>query len=214
MNLQPAQGLDAAGTFAKMVSSDDSKIYVTGFDGKQHLLGHGVRFSIAPNTWWNSAFCDERSWRITVVPNVSGRTPSNTLTQPVILFQTNSFSSGTCRQVPGTITTTRVRQQVNLFTGDAPSAFTPADPYFNSPLTVPSVDKPGLMALPPDSSSLNGSFAGRGLYGDYILVFPTCDASNQCGSDSGYTAANLAKLTDVAIRIDFVAATNVPNNPN
>jgi len=209
MKIEPMRDADdptkivknSAQVFNDLLTSDAGKIY-TGTGANRHLLGHGIRFSIQPDQW-NNLYCDERIWRVTPLPAVTGGVPNS---NAVVLFQSNSFGSQSCTDTHP-VTMTLLRPNANLMSGDAPVDFTVPPPMFGTPITVPTTLTDAQIRALPDGSGLDASDAGRGLYGDYIFVFPACDSAARC--TNGYTDAKLKGVTDVTIRFDLVYAGNV-----
>jgi hypothetical protein len=185
--LTPEQALQ------QFLVSDASKIY----DANNVFRGHGIRFTVTPGDFTLTS-CAERLWRI--LPSIQidgGLTQTN-----VTITQANAFGSQACQQPFGTVLRTRVQPSQSLVVGDTPidlgtpSAFTPMNVDAKIGMT-----REDLRNLP---ESDNAGLAGRGLYGDYILLFP----SNAAGT-TGFTPAVLSRIKDVLIRFDFVEETNV-----
>jgi hypothetical protein len=110
--------------------------------------------------------------------------------------------------------TTRFQPTSNLITGMGPTQFlTPLDFTSLQVALAPSTmnTRQALKDLPLGGGS---SFAGRGLYGDYILLFPKWTTS-QCTKDTqghltqcpGWTEEAASSLQDVLIRFEIVDAT-------
>jgi hypothetical protein len=214
------------------MASDSSKIYDAT---TSEYLGRGIRFTLSPGDWAGS-MCAERMWRI--VPQV---VDEMAMTQPdhsnVVLMQRNSFGSQmcetaqtcttgsdcasggcnanhTCVPVLGTLVTTRFQPTSNLITGAGSTQFLPPGAFtsIQVPLAPSTVNtRQELKDIPLGGGS---SFAGRGLYGDYILLFPkaphgTCsrDTQGRLVECTDWTDDAVASLQDVLIRFEIVNAT-------
>jgi hypothetical protein len=208
MKIQPVQDPTNPATILKspkqvfndLLRSDAAKIY-TGTGANRHLLGYGIRFSIVPDQW-NNLYCDERIWRVTPLPAVDGGVPNS---NAVVLFHSNSFGGQSCTDAHP-VTMTRLRPNANLMSGDATVDFSVPPAMFGTPITVPTTLTAAEIHELPAGNGLDASDAGRGLYGDYIFVFPVCDPTAGC--TDGYTDDKLKAVTDVTIRFDVVYAAN------
>ena len=180
--------------------SDASKIY-----GANHqLIGHGIRFSIRPD-FWNGNVCAERMSR--VVPLVSHSLPAIPAHPELLLIQDNAFASQQCGAPAGSLAITRVGAMTNLVTDDASTAFAPLATSTSmlvslAPSTVTSRETLADLPFGPPSG-----FAGRGIYGNYTLVFPTDPTPCTAGGCSGWSDDAVAKLNDVLFRFEIVDGT-------
>jgi hypothetical protein len=192
--------LSPTAVFQAFLKSDASKIYDK--DGK--LKGRGIRFSVRPD-FWNARICAERMWR--VVPLVN-HTLSRIPAQPeLVLIQNNAFASQTCGLSPGQLRLTRVGASTNLVTDDVSAAFTPPAESSQmvvslAPSTVTSREQ--LRDLPFGDAS---GFAGRGLYGDYTLLFPADPNACTPSGCSGWSDDAVAQVTDILVRFEVVDGT-------
>ncbi|HEY0986862.1 MAG TPA: hypothetical protein VGD80_07415, partial [Kofleriaceae bacterium] len=180
--------------FRRLLTSDATKVYRDGV-----YLGHGVRFSLRPMPW-SQTFCAERIWRITTALQIGALPDGGELNNPVlVLAQDNAFASQQCRATErGAMHVARVTPFRNLLVGDAPPAFTASPP--DTPMSVDglkSMTRASLEALP---EGRHPGFAGRGVYGEYILLFPS----------EQFTPEWLSVVRDVLIRFDLVEVTNAP----
>ncbi|HEY2985802.1 MAG TPA: hypothetical protein VGJ38_16720 [Jatrophihabitantaceae bacterium] len=179
--------------------------------------------------------CAERIWRITpVTVDDNSLRPNDS---SLMLLQENAFGSqdcftsgicvqnedcesgfcrrdNTCGPAPDGVLRTRFQPAANLVTGIGPTSFqSPA--LFTSMALVQAPtevhDLIQLQALPRDESPQ--PFTGRGLYANYILLFPrntgTCshDAIGNPTQCPGWTEERMRTVKDVLIRFDIVHAT-------
>lgn len=159
-------------------------------DANHNVIGHGIRFSLKPDSW-TELNCAERIVRLQ--PSVQLDNPPSQ--HQVVLYQDNAFGSQSCAGGAGDVTVTRAEGSSNLLAGDsttfsAPSAFTPIT--LDGP---PNLDPESLRAL---GQSNNAGLAGRGLYGNYLLLFP----------GQTWTDAELSSVKDVLLRFDITEATH------
>lgn len=187
--------------FRALLASDASKIY----DQDGRFLGRGIRFSIKPDQAMAHS-CNERVWRVT--PSVQIELPQDLAAPSVVLAAANAFGSQQCGAAPGSVHLARVQPSDALLVDDSlidlpdprPFSTTNLQAFINMPRTTLRT-----LSFPSDDPS---AFAGRGYYGDYVLIFP--DQSDAC-SDTlclGYSADVLAKMQDVLIRFDIVEENN------
>jgi hypothetical protein len=181
------------------------------YDSNGHYLGQAIPFSLTPDHSDLVHQQGERLW------SVGGTIAGDSLSaQPggrVLLLKRNTFYS---RWYPGAgdgsaYQVGRVRPSGYLFgddpaiangTGNDPQAFAAASlaPLFNVSRTVLYDDGKASKPLAGSSDAL----AGRGLYGDYVLLFPAQDPS-----DPKYV--DLSQIEDVLLRFDYYSVTVVPN---
>jgi hypothetical protein len=221
--------MTAGEVFSVFLTSDSTKIY----DRQSgQYLGHGIRFSLRPGGWADD-LCAERLWRVTpLTSDANGKRPDNDALQ---LYQENAFGSeacggevcssndqctsgaclpnGTCR--PGGVRITRFQPTSNLITGGAQSFVPPFDMtnmFINMPASSLGNGREVLKDLPLAGPT---PFTGRGLYGNYILVFPP--SNEPCQHDTstpphatscpGWAEERLGTVNDVLLRFDVVHAT-------
>jgi hypothetical protein len=165
-------------------------------------LGQGVPFDLAPQGILEDR-CGERMWRVTATIQGDGLSDT-TPNAPILLLKSNTFSSQWCdtggADIPG-MQSSSVHPTTQLFRpGDSPvtsdaTGFTPAlmYPWFNIRRTD------FYKQTYQDGSS--EELAGRGLYGQYVLLFP------KQLLDSGFP---LEKVEDVLLRIDYLSVDNLP----
>jgi hypothetical protein len=165
-------------------------------DAKGKPIGRGIRFAIAPDTW-NTTMCDERIWRIQ--PSLQIDNPPNQHT--LLLYQDNTFGSQDCHADPGTVLVSHADPKGNLLLDDAFELPTLALPQ---PYVASNVDGPtGLdhETLKNQPQSAVATFAGRGLYSNYVLLFP----------EPLWSDDDIADVKDVLLRFDISAVTNAPH---
>jgi hypothetical protein len=188
-------GTTAEQAFKAYLQSDAAKMY----DRNGNYLGRGIRFSLNPDSWGGSEFaCAERIWRIQdslVMDN-----PPNQ--HSVELYQENTFGGQTCTGNAGDVTMSRANVSTNLLTGDA-AAYTSPSSYTSITIDgVPGLDHDGLRQQPEGDAS---GLAGRGMYGNYVLLFGKQTWPDPAlGQD--WSTGVLSHVKDVLIRIDIVDA--------
>jgi len=180
-------------------------------DDKGEYLGQGIPFTLAP-TGVLETRCGERVWRATATLQGDG-IESSAPGASVLLLKRNTFSSQYCSgKSPPTTTSTGAagagppmqvgvvhtsaqlfRPGANVDLSDA-NQFTAAllYPWFNIRKT--DFYKTGFR----DGAS--EELAGRGLYGDYILLFPKQVLDNGMALD---------KVEDVLLRLDYLSVDNL-----
>src|SRR5262249_12633380 len=105
------------------------------------------------------------------------------------------FGSQTCTSAPGDVTVTRADLSTDLLVGDTAS-FTPPSSYYATNIDGEmGLDHETLRLRPP--STISG-FAGRGLYGNFVLLFPKA----MCPDDE------IVKIKDVLLRFDITEITH------
>jgi hypothetical protein len=200
-NTTPLPGmpaLDARAVFQRYLSSDASKVYDRN---TKAYLGRGFRLSLAPDT---SAECAERIVRITSsVQTSNNAAPHSTA---VLLYQENAFGSQSCAAGETGVVFSRVQPSHNLLVDDTPVSYQEREPMLSLSIDGPANKDIDVLKTWPNDGTLGFAegFASRGLYGNYILLFPKCE-SPSC--TSGYTETILATVTDVILRFDIVFGT-------
>ena len=195
VNLPPgAPRLTKAEQLRQLLKSDASKIY----DAHHNLVGHGVRFSLRPGGFATTS-CAERIWRVTTSVQITNGVPNTFYNMG--LYQANAFASQQCQaEVRGTLTFARTRPSNNLMVGDVAADLTKPDPFDFITVNGPVDMERGPLSDMPDGghpAGFSSGFAGRGLYGEYILLFPT-----------QFTDAVIDTIEDVLIRFDFLQVGN------
>lgn len=191
--------LSSIAALREHLASDAAKIYAGG-----QYVGRGVRFSLRPPPWAQLS-CAERIWRITTALQVEGSPINNAR---LLLWQENSFASQRCRAAEhGELHVARIRPEHNLLVGDGGNH---DGSSFVRPLRFTAMETTGLGNLPREQlaalpEGLHAGFAGRGLYANYVLLFPSLQFDNP---------AFLSTVKDVLIRFDIVEVTNAGGDPN
>jgi hypothetical protein len=178
-------------------------------DSKGNYLGQGVPFTLGP-TGVLETRCGERLWRATATLQGDG-IESTAPNAQVLLLKRNTFSSQYCAgKAPTTTangTTTSPTMQVGaihtsaqLFEPGASVDLSDAEEYAAALLT------PWFNIRRTDfykTSYQDGSseeLAGRGLYGDYVLLFPKQMLDDQFALD---------RVEDVLLRLDYLSVDNL-----
>jgi hypothetical protein len=175
--------------------------YAVYADDGQYL-GQGIPFSFEPEDELEHT-CAERVWRVTAT--VQGDTLSETQPSvPVMLMKSNTFASQWCdgKGDGSPLQVASVQPVSQLFHpedrgGDEAQAqpFISARmrPYFNVPRSSFYSDSYG--------EGASTELAGRGLYGDYVLLFPAAGLL-----DKGFP---LHKVEDVLLRFDYLSVDDI-----
>lgn len=175
--------------FRILVRSESAAIH----DANGLYLGQGIRFEMRPGAWSETS-CAERIWRVTMSLQMAGTLPN----ARIVLAEENAFGSQQCNVSDrGTLHMARIRPHHNLMLGDSPANFVRPSQYtemnVNAHINRSREDMEVLI------EGEHGGFAGRGLYGKYLLLFPA----------QTFPDAVLAGLNDVLVRFDIVEVTNV-----
>jgi hypothetical protein len=168
------------------------------YDSQGAYMGQGIPFSLDPSAEvvWR---CAERLDGVTAIVSGSSLHPTQVVT-PVFLYKRNTFLSQWCDGHEGTtpmqIGTTRTTQEL-LGTDDGsggPAAWVSA--------LISAALKGGRAELSQDGYTQGRSeeLAGRGLYGDYILLFPTSIVNDIA----------LGNVDDVLIKFEYWSIDNAP----
>ncbi len=191
--------LSATEALRAYLASDASKIYSNGA-----YLGRGIRFSLRPQPWAQFS-CAERIWRITTALQVEGSPINNAR---LLLWQENSFGSQRCRSYEhDDLTLARIRPEKNLLVDDGGNYENGA---FVRPQRYTAMETTGLgnksrEELENLSDGLHSGFSGRGLYANYVLLFPSLQFDNP---------TFLSIVKDVLIRVDLVEVTDTNGDPD
>jgi hypothetical protein len=152
------------------------------YDETGAYLGQGIPFHI-PVRGELIDRCAERLWRVNAT--VSGPTAGARVTLKVL--QRNSFESQVCRSTSDP----PVLAGGHVGTSDQALGFTPA--HISAWLNIPRLDFEKQAYVEGSSDVL----AGRGLYADYVLLFPWNGVL-----DSGF---RLDQVEDVLLRFDYLS---------
>jgi len=181
-DLPASERLTPQQQFTNFLISDASKIV----DAQGRFIGHGIRFAIRPNGWGQTR-CAERLWRI--LPSIQMDDPQTD--HGLTLYQENAFGSQNCRGPSGDLKITRAENTTDLLTGDL-ATFTAPSSY--SVINIdgrPTQSVDDLSMVPIEDSG--AGFAGRGMYGNYVLLFPS----------QTWSIDQLEKVKDVLLRFDI-----------
>jgi hypothetical protein len=176
--------------FRLLLRSGSARIH----DRNNQYLGQGIRFELRP-AGWSALSCAERTWRVTVSVQMDDPEVSNAV---LVFAQENAFASQICDpETPGLLEVARIRPHHNLLLGEL-------SPNFTTPSKYTEMNVQAHMNVPRQEfqrrlEGQHAAFAGRGLYGNYVLVFPS----------GTFPDAVLARVKDVLIRLDIVEASNV-----
>jgi hypothetical protein len=171
------------------------------FDKSGNYLGQAVPFSLGPDGILATR-CGERLWRVTAT--VQGDGLSDVAPNaPLLLLKKNTFESQWCRvngAEPTGMQSGRIYPSESLFApGTAVQVSDPNDttaalmtPWFNIPRTDFYKDS--------YRDGASEELAGRGLYGDYVLLFPTQLL------DGDFP---IERVEDVLLRFDYLSVDNL-----
>jgi hypothetical protein len=178
-------------------------------DRAGHWLGQGIRFALDPVTKspGRTALptrCAERLWRVVALVEGDVKAGATVTGAEVQLFQLNTFASQKCdRKVDGTaLQRATIQPSKNLFKPGATGQVldetnTYAVASLNAKFNTPLADFSNMSYLQGSSAEL----AGRGLYGEYILLFP------RALIEAGFT---IDKVEDVILRFDYLSVDDTP----
>ena len=167
--------------------SDAAKIYYNG-----QYLGRGLRFALRPPAWAQLS-CAERIWRVTASLQVDTAPINN---PQLTLWQENAFASQRCGTLPAELRAARIRPHTNVLTGE--HATFGAASQFTS-LQLPGLSNASRSDLEHLAEGQHSGLAGRGLFGNYVLLFPSGQFDNE---------AFLSTVADVLLRFDLVQVSN------
>lgn len=167
--------------------SDASKITSNGV-----YIGRGLRFALRPPAWAQLT-CAERIWRVSASLQVDTSPPTSPL---LTLWQENSFASQRCGTIPAELRATRIRPHTNVLTGE--NALFGSSSQYTS-LAIPALSNASRNDLEHLPEGQHSGLAGRGLFGNYVLLFPKDQFDNE---------TFLANVADVLLRFDLVQVSN------
>ncbi|NOJ91412.1 hypothetical protein HMI51_00390 [Corallococcus coralloides] len=187
--------------FTRRLLSPESAVY----DDNGRYLGQGLRFTLRDGLGPNAIRCGEKVW--TVHAHLSGddRLTSWITTRglaPLILRKRNTFSSHLCDpDHPGLQTRTlRPSLRSGGYTGTArpgeETTFTPVSVAASTGQEVL-----GFQQAPTGEGSTE--WKGRGLYGEYEVIFPWVNLLTRDGVDTHFP---LDGIVDVYLRFEQVSA--------
>jgi hypothetical protein len=182
--------LTAEEAFRVVLRSPSARIY----DRNAQYLGQGIHFELLPGAWVETS-CAERTWQVTASVQMDGTIVNNAV---LVLNQENAFASQDCHsETRGELHVARIRPHHNLLIGETSPNFTEPSQY--SEMNVEAHMNESRESLRNRPEGQHGGFAGRGLYGKHVLLFPK----------GKFPDAVLANVKDVLIRFDLVEVTNV-----
>jgi hypothetical protein len=179
-------------------------------DSKGNYLGQGVPFTLGPKDILETR-CGERLWRVTAT--MQGDGIDNTMPgASVLLLKRNTFSSQYCAgKAPTTVgsdgsTTTPAMQtgvihtSAGLFVPGASVDLSDANLYTAAQLYPWFNVRKADFYKTSFQDGASEELAGRGLYGDYVLLFP------KQMLDDDFT---LNRVEDVLLRLDYLSVDNL-----
>jgi hypothetical protein len=190
-------------------------------DTNGRWIGQGVPFTLAPHGTLENR-CAERLWRVTATMQGEGLAE----TQPgasVRILKKNTFSSQWCgdrgQGTGASMQLGAVQPSRNLFRGDQSSHVGSAETFSQAAL-FPWFNVPRDELYKDDyRDGASEELAGRGLYGEYILLFPrellegarsTEPEAGMTGDGPSIDAFPLSRVEDVLIRFDYLSVDNLP----
>lgn len=163
-------------------------------------LGQGIPFELKKGGVLG-ARCAERLWRVTATVQGDALSPLEPST-PLILMKRNTFSSGYCdgRGDGAEYQTVSLRPSNDLLKGD-PGLRAEEVNSFSAALMYPwfNVRRRDFYSLKYQEGA-SEELAGRGLYGDYVLLFP------REVLEKGFP---LERVEDVLLRVDYLSVDNL-----
>ncbi len=196
---------DASRRFGERLRSPAFGLY----DDDGNYLGQGIPFTLK-STGALDLRCAERLWRITATIQgdvIEASTPS----VPVIVLKRNTFSSQWCdgRGDGSTAQSGTVRPSAELFRPDGTLGDLDDANGYSSALVYPwfNVVRSEFYRDPYTEGS-SEELAGRGLYGDYILLFPDSGLLEWTDGDAENDFP-LHRIEDVLIRFDLLSVDDI-----
>ena len=187
--------------FTRRLLSPENAVY----DDNGRYLGQGLRFYLQDSLGPNSIRCGEKVW--TVHAHLVGDDRVETWLNghglaPLVLRKRNTFSSHSCDPDHKGFQTRALRPSLRSggYTGTAKpgeeTTFTLASVSANTGQTVL-----GFQQNPSGAPSTE--WKGRGLYGEYEVIFPWVDLMTAGGVSTGFP---MDGVTDVYLRFEQVSA--------
>jgi hypothetical protein len=179
-------------------------------DRQGRWLGQGIRFSLdavtrSANRSSLPSRCAERLWRVVATVQGDGLATGAVSTGAELqLLQMNTFASQSCDRMidPTALLTATIQPSKNLFRPGSTSAVTDeARTYGVASLTARFNKTLTEFASSTYTDGKSDELAGRGLFGDYILLFP------QALIDAGFP---IDKVEDVILRLDHLSVDDTP----
>ena len=186
--------------FKALLASDATKMYTEN----GVYRGHGIRFTMRQGPW-SAEKCAERLSRI--VPLIQTDAPQGLPAHPnVTLIQMNEFGSQQCTtSSPAPLRMTRAGAAVNLVGTDTTADLKEPAPsqaigLSLAPTTI--LDRQQLLRDVPMGDP--SAFAGRGVYGEYILLFPADGQACSPSECQGWSEDAIGQVKDVLLRFEMV----------
>jgi hypothetical protein len=160
------------------------------------VIGYGVRFALSPDTKAQLADrCGERVWSTTATVTTSQASPPRRT--PIRLLKQNRFASQWCScggAGEGPLQSATIRPTRNLFLPTATQSF--VESSTSSPSDIDATVNGSFDQLNSDGYTEGAvtDFAGRALYGDYVLLFRSTD-----------TTLDLSTIDEVYLRFDYLS---------
>lgn len=168
---------------------------------KGEYLGQGVPFNLGV-TGILETRCGERLWRATATVQGDGVSDSSPGTS-VLLLKRNTFSSQYCAGKGGDqeFQSGAIRPSAQLFRPGAEINLSEADDYTAAQLFPWFNVRRSDFYKTSYRDGASEELAGRGLYGDYVLLFP-----KQYLNEGGI---ELDRVEDVLLRLDYLSVDNL-----
>ena len=187
--------------FTRRLLSPESAVY----DDNGRYLGQGVRFYLKDSLGPNSIRCGEKVW--TVHAHLSGDDRLVTWLgshglAPLVLRKRNTFSSHNCDPDNKGFQTRALRP--SLRSGGYTGTAKPGEETTFTLASVGAETGQNVLAFQQNPSGAPSTeWKGRGLYGEYEIIFPWVDLMTSGGVSTGFP---LDGITDVYLRFEQVSA--------
>jgi hypothetical protein len=178
-------------------------------DRKGNWIGQGIQFTLdpsakSPNRAALPLRCAERLWTVTATIQGDVRGGSVTTAAEVQLLQRNTFASQQCDQkIDGTaLQIATIQPSKNLFKlGDESKIVDEARSYTAASLTA-GLNTPLIeFSKIAHQEGASQELAGRGLYGEYILLFPRTLVE---------TGFPVEQIEDIIVKFDYLSVDDSP----
>jgi hypothetical protein len=176
----------------------DERYSVRTQDGE--WLGQGIPFTLGPVDALETR-CGERMWRVTATIQGDG-IGTDAPNTSVILLKRNTFSSQFCEGKGEGMQTGMIRPSAELFKPGSEIDLSEADQTTGALLTPWFNVRRSEFYKESFQDGSSEELAGRGLYGDYVFLFPKQIL------DDGFA---LERVEDVLLRIDYLSVDNLSN---
>ncbi|MCE9576567.1 MAG: hypothetical protein K8W52_25690 [Deltaproteobacteria bacterium] len=185
--------------FRSRLLRDGGRIY----DADGHYIGQGIRFHLHEGDL-DLGLCAERGWYVSA--DVTGTGLGSSRIQ-VFLLKGNTFYSQDCDYPAQSdnYQASTVDMQFNPFLSGPLTVQPKARGRFSPATMNATVNTTGDAFGGPQDAGSSRAFAGRGVYGEYVLFFPY-------NSQTGTYSVDLGKVSDVRLRFDYLFGVNVNVN--